>query len=64
MSFVSHGDNSYLQDLLHQQENREAERHEECLEEALELYQIATSKKNLPESEQLFFPIIRDTNTG
>lgn len=37
MSFVSHGDNSYLQDLLHQQENREAERHEECLEEALEL---------------------------
>jgi hypothetical protein len=60
MSFVSHGDNSYLQDLLNQKERRDEEHNEECLEEALELYQVAVKQKKLPEDEQLFLSIMAE----
>ncbi|KAL3924597.1 MAG: hypothetical protein SGILL_000950 [Bacillariaceae sp.] len=60
MSFVSHGENSYIQDLLNQNEQREGERHEECLEEALVLYQNAAKDKDSPENEQLFLSILAE----
>jgi hypothetical protein len=59
MSFVSHGDESYVKDLINQRENRADERQEETLEEALELYHLALREKKLAESEQLFLEIFQ-----
>lgn len=57
MSFVSHSDESYIQDIMNQRDNRDEQRKEETLEEALELYQIALKEQNILESEQLFLTI-------
>jgi hypothetical protein len=54
-SIVSFGDDTYVLDLVRQKEDREGLRHEEALEDALELYEIAKVEANLQEdSDELF----------
>jgi hypothetical protein len=58
-SCISLGEESYVQDLLNQKEQREGDIREQALEEALELYLVAI-EKNFPESEEMFQMIFQE----
>mmetsp|Transcript_21957 Transcript_21957/g.61036 ORF Transcript_21957/g.61036 Transcript_21957/m.61036 type:complete len:3067 (+) Transcript_21957:267-9467(+) len=59
-------DTSYVHDLVSQKENREADRKEECLEDAYEIYQETLRQKGLPENEalllEIFERLLEETN--
>ena len=54
---LSMGEESYVQDLIHQQATRNQKVKEESLEDALGLYKKALEKFNLPDNESLFIEI-------
>jgi len=60
MSVVSSGDESYVQDLVNQKENREDNRKEECLEDAYKLYKCTLKEKKLPENEEMLLTLFEN----
>ena len=58
-SVISIGVDSYIDDLKHQKEDRENERTQQAMDDALELYEKLIEETNQRENEQLFSKIYR-----